>query len=488
MDFMVLIVPIFFVQHNSIPMQNHDKPSFPKLYRHFITAITGKESEFTTGSIRKAIFMLSIPMILEMLMESIFALVDIAYVSRVSVNAVATIGLTESVITLIYAVSIGLSMAATAVVARRIGEKNLKGARQAAVQAIFLGIAIAIITGSIGAFYAKEILELMGGSPGLIEEGQGYTRLMLGGNITILLLFLINAIFRGAGDASMAMWTLVLSNGLNILLDPIFIFGWGPIPEYGVMGAAIATNIGRGTAVLFQLAILFFGWGKIKIGIADLVFRLKVMIGLIKVSLGGIAQFLIGTSSWIFLMRIMSEFGSEVLAGYTIAIRVMMFSLMPSWGMSNAAATLVGQNLGAKQADRAEMSVWKTGKYNAYFMFFISVLYLCFAREIIMLFSTAPSVVENGTLCLQVIAAGYVFYAYGMVLTQAFNGAGDTKTPTKINFMIFWVFQLPFAYLMAIILDYGPVGVFIAIAVAEIILTVVTLVLFKKGKWKEIQV
>ena len=311
---------------------------------------------------------------------------------------------------------------------------------------------------------------------------------MIGGNITILLLFLINAIFRCAGNASIAMWTLVLSNGLNIILDPIFIFGWGPIPEYGVMGAAIATNIGRGSAVLFQLAILFFGWGRIKLQWSDFVIRTKVMTNLINVSLGGIAQFLIGTSSWIFLMRIMSEFGSEVLAGYTIAIRVMMFSLMPSWGMSNAAATLVGQNLGAKQPNRAEISVWKTGKYNAIFMFLISLIYLFFAKDIIMFFNTTPKVVENGTLCLQIIAAGYVFYAYGMVLTQAFNGAGDTRTPTKINFLIFWVFQLPMAYLLAITFNYGAIGVFIAIAVAEILLTAISYILFKKGKWKEIQV
>ncbi|MCK0145504.1 MATE family efflux transporter [Arenibacter sp. F26102] len=469
-------------------MGNSNKLTLPKLYKHFVIAVTGKEFEFTSGSIRKAIFMLSIPMILEMLMESIFALVDIAFVAMVSVNAVATIGLTESVITLIYAMAIGLSMAATAIVARRVGEKNIEGARESAVQAILLGIAVALITGIIGAYYAEEILGLMGGSQEVIAEGKGYTSLMLGGNITILLLFLINAIFRGAGDASIAMWTLVLSNGLNIILDPIFIFGWGPIPEYGVMGAAIATNIGRGSAVLFQLAILFFGWSRIKLQITDIVIKFKVMTNLINVSLGGIAQFLIGTSSWIFLMRIISEFGSEVLAGYTIAIRVIMFSLMPSWGMSNAAATLVGQNLGAKQPNRAEISVWKTGKYNAIFMFLVSLIYLFFARDIIMFFNTTPKVVEYGTLCLQIIAAGYVFYAYGMVLTQAFNGAGDTRTPTKINFLIFWIFQLPMAYLIAITFNYGAIGVFIAIAVAEILLTIISYILFKQGKWKEIQV
>ncbi|MGB5482015.1 MAG: MATE family efflux transporter [Eudoraea sp.] len=469
-------------------MTHQNKITFNKLFRYFIIAITGKETEFTTGSIRKAVFMLSIPMILEMMMESIFAIVDIAYVSRVSVNAVATIGLTESVITLVYAIAIGLSMAATAVVARRVGEKDLKGARQAAMQAILLGIAVAVSIGAVGFLYSKEILALMGGEPDLIAEGYGYTKLLIGGNITIVLLFLINAIFRGAGDASVAMWTLVLSNGLNIILDPVFIFGWGPIPEFGVMGAAIATNIGRGTAVIFQLGILFFGWSRIKLAVSDIVLRTGVMLNLIKVSLGGIAQFLIGTSSWVFLMRLMSEFGSEVLAGYTIAIRVMMFTFMPAWGMSNAAATLVGQNLGAKQPERAEKSVWITGKYNAYFMLAVSLIYLFFAPEIIGLFTNVTSVVENGALCLQVVAAGYIFYAYGMVVSQAFNGAGDTKTPTKINLIAFWAFQLPFAYLAAITFELGALGVFLAITLAEVMLSVIAIIWFRKGYWKKVQV
>ena len=469
-------------------MSSQNKLTLKRLFDYFIIAVTGKETEFTTGSIRKAIFMLSIPMILEMMMESIFAIVDIAYVSQVSVNAVATIGLTESVITLVYAVAIGLSMAATAVVARRIGEKDIKEARESAVQAIFLGIVVALIVGVIGFLYAKEILVLMGAEQDLINEGYGYTQLLIGGNITILLLFLINAIFRGAGDASIAMWTLVLSNGLNLILDPIFIFGWGPVPEFGVMGAAIATNIGRGSAVLFQFGILFFGWSRIKIGLKDIVIRFSVMFNLIKVSIGGIAQFLIGTSSWVFLMRMMSEFGSEVLAGYTIAIRVMLFTLMPSWGMSNAAATLVGQNLGAKQPDRAETSVWKTGRYNAYFMAVVSVIYLLFAYDIVGWFNDNPVVIENGGLCLQIIAAGYIFYAYGMVVTQAFNGAGDTKTPTKINLIAFWMFQLPFAYLAAITFKMGALGVFLAITLAEVMLAVIAIVWFKKGNWKKVQV
>jgi putative MATE family efflux protein len=469
-------------------MTSQNKLTLRQLFKYFVIAVTGKQTEFTSGSIRKAIFMLSIPMILEMMMESIFAIVDIAYVSQVSVNAVATIGLTESVITLVYAVAIGLSMAATAVVARRIGEKDINGARESAVQAIFLGILVSMLVGVIGFMYAKDILALMGAEQDLIDEGYGYTQLLIGGNITILLLFLINAIFRGAGDASIAMWTLVLSNGLNIILDPIFIFGWGPVPEFGVMGAAIATNIGRGTAVLFQLGILFFGWSRIKLGLKDVVVRFSVMFNLIKVSLGGIAQFLIGTSSWVFLMRMMSEFGSEVLAGYTIAIRVMLFTLMPSWGMSNAAATLVGQNLGAKQADRAETSVWKTGRYNAYFMAIVSVIYLLFAYDIVGWFNDNPIVVDNGGLCLQIIAAGYIFYAYGMVITQAFNGAGDTQTPTKINFIAFWMFQLPFAYLAAITFKMGAMGVFLAITLAEVLLAIIAIVWFRKGNWKQVKV
>lgn len=465
-----------------------NKISLKQFIQYFKIAVTGKEQDFTSGSIRRAVFMLSIPMILEMLMESIFALVDIMYVSQVSVNAVATIGLTESVITLVYAVAIGLSMAATAIVARRVGEKDIKGASNAAVQVIFLGVFVAAIISVIGIIYPKEILGLMGGEPDLIEEGYGYTQVLLGGNVTIMLLFLINAVFRGAGDASVAMWTLILSNGLNIILDPMFIFGFGPIPAFGVEGAAIATTIGRGTAVLFQLGILFFGYSKIKIAVKDLVLQVGVMLNLIKVSLGGIGQFLIGTSSWVFLMRIMSEFGSEVLAGYTIAIRVMMFTLMPAWGMSNAAATLVGQNLGAQKPERAEQSVWKTGKYSAIFMGIVSVVYLVFAPQIIVLFNATPDVVKYGSLCLRVIAAGYIFYGYGMVVINAFNGAGDTKTPTYINFVCFWLLQLPFAYVMAITLNFGPSGVFWAITLAEVLIAIIAIIWFKKGNWKKVEV
>ncbi len=469
-------------------MTSSNTITFKKFFNYLKIALAGKEQEFTSGSIRKAIFMLSIPMILEMMMESIFAIVDIAFVSQVSTNAVATIGLTESVITLVYAVAIGLSMAATAVVARRVGEKDIKGASQAAVQAIFLGVGISAIISVLGILYAKEILSLMGAEPDLIAEGFGYTKVLLGGNVTIMLLFLINAIFRGAGNASIAMWTLILSNTLNIILDPIFIFGFGPIPAYGVEGAAIATTIGRGTAVVFQLIVLFYGWSKIKIKFKDLVLRTTIMFNLIKVSLGGIGQFLIGTSSWVFLMRIMSEFGSEVLAGYTIAIRIVMFTMMPAWGMSNAAATLVGQNLGAQKPDRAEKSVWKTGKYNAYFMGLVSIIYIVFAPNLLELFSNKPDVIEYGALCLRIVAIGYIFYGYGMVIIQSFNGAGDTKTPTIINFFCFWLIQLPIAYILAITLDFGPSGVFWAITAAEVMVAIVGIILFKKGKWKLVKV
>lgn len=459
-----------------------------KIIHYFPKAVAGSEKEFTTGSIRKAVFMLSVPMVMEMMMESIFFLVDAYWVSSLGANAIATVGLTESVLTLVYAIAIGLSMGVTAIVARRIGEKDIPGASKAAIQSIFLGIAVAVLISIVGILFPKEILSLMGGEPDLVAEGYGYTQILLGGNATIMLLFLINAVFRGAGDASVAMKVLIVSNLLNIILDPLFIFGWGFVPAFGVKGAAIATTIGRGSAVILQLLILFFGWSKIKVGVKDIVFRAGVMLNLVRISLGGIGQFIIGTSSWVFLMRIMAEFGSEVLAGYTIAIRVLMFTLMPSWGMSNAAATLVGQNLGAGAPERAETSVWKTGKYNAWFMVLVSLVYLIFSEYILKIFSDDPKVIQYGALSLRVIAAGYVFYAYGMVVIQAFNGAGDTRTPTIINFFCFWVFQLPFAYLAALYLEWGVLGVLLAITVAEVLIAVVGIIWFRKGKWKQVKV
>ena len=451
-------------------------------------AVAGKQQDFTSGSIRKAVFMLSIPMMLEMLMESIFALVDAYFVSSLGANAIATVGLTESVFTLVYAISIGLGVSATAVVARRTGEQDMKGASTAAVQVIFIGLAVSTVISVIGILYPKQILGIMGGEPDLIEEGYRFTQVMLGGNITVTLIFLINSIFRGAGDASIAMRVLILSNALNIILDPMFIFGFGPIPAFGVQGAAIATTIGRGTAVVFQLLILFFGWSKIKVALKDFVVNIAVMWNLIKVSLGGIGQFIIGTSSWVFLMRIMAEFGSEVLAGYTIAIRVILFTMMPAWGICNATATLVGQNLGARKPDRAEASVWKASKYNAIVLTMASVLYLVFAESILRVFSDEPEVIRNGALSLRILVSTYPIYAYGMVVIQAFNGAGDTKTPTVMNIFCFWLFQLPFAYAAAFWADWESVGVLVAVALTGLLEAVVGIIWFRKGRWKRVKV
>lgn len=467
---------------------NHTSTYIHSIFSLFKQAILGKEHDFTQGNLKRAVFMLSIPMILEMLFESVFALVDAFFVSRVSVNAIATVGLTESVLTLVYAVAIGLSMSATAMVARRIGENEPEKANETAVQVIFLGVVLAVLISAVGIVYPKELLELMGGSPELIAEGYGYTQIVLGGNITVMLLFLINAVFRGAGNASIAMWTLIVSNVLNMILDPLLIFGWGPIPAYGLEGAAIATTTGRGVAVVLQLGILFFGSGKIKLSLRALQLQLALMLQLLRVSIGGIGQFLIGTSSWVFLMRMISEFGSEVLAGYTIAIRIMLFTLMPAWGMSNAAATLVGQNLGAKQPERAEQSVWITSKYCAWFMGLVSLVYLVGATEFLALFSSNETVIENGALCLRVMAIGYIAYAYGMVTIQSFNGAGDTITPTIINFVCFWLFQLPFAYAVAIYFDYGPKGVFWSITLAEVLIAIIGVLWFRKGNWKQVKV
>lgn len=469
----------------------NDQSTTQKLNRFFSnlkTAIAGTEKDFTTGNINRAIFLLSVPMVLEMVMESLFAVVDVFFVSRISINAIATVGLTESVIFLIYAVAIGIAIATTAMVARRVGEKKKKEAADAAVQAIILAVGISLIIGIAGFLFAEDILRLMGASEELISEGSGYTRWLIGGNITITLLFLLNAVFRGAGDASLAMRSLWLANGLNIILDPLLIFGIGPFPELGIEGAAIATNIGRGTGVLFQFYILFRKGSIVHIKLENLKVRLSVIMRLIKVSLGGIGQYFIGTASWLFLVRIVSIFGSEALAGYTIAIRIIIFSILPSWGMANAAATLVGQNLGAGKPDRAETSVWRCSKFNLYFLGIISVLFFILADQLILLFSTNEVVVHNGTLALRYIVSGYIFFAYGMVISQAFNGAGDTRTPTIINFFLYWVLQLPLGYALAVNFDLGPTGVFIAIVVTEVLLSVVYVVFFKRGRWKTVTI
>jgi putative MATE family efflux protein len=452
------------------------------------SAITGEEKEFTSGSINRAIFMLAVPMVLEMVMESLFAVIDVLYVSRVGENAVATVGLTESVITIIYSIGIGLSMTATAFVARRIGEKKPREAARSAVQAISLALIISLPLSIAGIIFAEDILRLMKASPAIIEEGTTYARITLGSNIIIMLLFLNNGVFRGAGDASIAMRALWLSNLLNIVLDPIFIFGLGPVPAMGVTGAAIATCIGRGIGVLYQFYMMFNGRSIIRVMASDLKLELQIIWEMFKVSLGGIGQFLITSASWIFLVRIISEFGSEAFAGYTIAIRVIIFTILPSWGLSNAAATLVGQNLGAGQPERAARSVWRAAYFNMAFMGAVAVVFFIFAEYIMLIFSENPVVIAHGVECLRVICLGYLSFSWGMVMIQAFNGAGDTRTPTIINLVCFWAVQIPMAYVLAKSLGLGTKGVYIAIAVSDTLLAVISIILFRRGKWKTVKV
>lgn len=459
-----------------------------KILKDLKTAIAGTEHNFTSGSLNRAIFMLAVPMVLEMVMESLFAVVDIYFVSKISTDAVATIGLTESVIMLVFAIAIGLSMAAAAMVARRIGEGNPDQAADAAWQAILLGLSISAVIGITGYVFAPDLLRVMGGSERLIDQGQNYTRWMFGGNVTIMMLFLINAIFRGAGDASLAMRTLWLANGLNIILDPILIHGFGPIPAMGVEGAAIATTIGRGTGVIYQLYYLFNHKSVVSIKRKNMSIQPQLIARLIKVSLGGIGQFLIGTASWVFLVRMLSVFGSEVVAGYTITFRIIMFTILPSWGLSNAAATLVGQNLGAGKPDRAERSVWMSSHFNLVFMLAVSILLWVFATPLVAFFNAEGLVLSTGVQALRYISVGYIFFSYGMVMSQAFNGAGDTKTPTKINFLSYWVFQLPIAYLLSVTLNWGAEGVFMAMVLSISLTAIIFVLSFKKGKWKNTKI
>ncbi len=447
-------------------------------------AISGSDQDFTKGSLKKAIFLLSIPMVLEMIMESIFAVVDIKFVSELGADAVATVGITESLITIIYAISVGLSMATTALVSRRIGEKKNRDASIAAFQAILLGILFSSIIAIPGVIFSKQILELMGASTEIVENMSGYATIMLGGNGIIMLLFIINAIFRSSGDAAISMRVLWLANILNLILDPLLIFGIGPFPELGVKGAAIATNIGRGTAVIFQFYLLFSGKHRIKLDLSILKIDFKVIRKLIKISYGGIFQYLIATSSWIGLVRIISIFGSEIVAGYTIAIRIIIFSLLPSWGISNAAATLVGQNLGANKPDRAEKSVWITGKINMIIMGIMGIIFVIFPDFFVKLFIDDPVVVSSGSSCLRIVSFGFIAYGLGMVLANAFNGAGDTITPTKINFISFWIIEIPIAYILSLPFGMREEGVFLSIIIAEIVMTILAAYLFKQGKWK----
>lgn len=452
------------------------------------TAITGEEKEYTSGSIDKAIFMLSVPMILEMAMESLFAIVDVFFVSKLGKEAVATVGLTESMLMIVYSIAWGMSMGATAVVARRTGEKDADGAAHAGTQAIYAGIGISLVLSVTGIIFAEKLLILMGASESLASENAIYTQIMLGSNLVIVMLFLINGVFRGAGDASIAMRSLWLANGLNILLCPTLIYGIGPIPALGLKGAAIATTIGRGAGVIYQVYHLVKGKGFIRIMRKHLSPDAPIMVNVLKMASGGTAQFLIASASWIFLVRIISSFGNDALAGYTIGIRIIAFTIMPAWGMANAAATLVGQNLGAQQPDRAEKSVWRSAFLNMLFLCSIAVIFFIFAQPLVMLFNTEQEVVRYGVECLRYVCMGYMFYGYGMVISQAFNGAGDTRTPTILNVAGFWAFQIPLAYCLAIIFELGPKGVFSAIAIAESAMAVAAILLFKKGRWKTVKV
>lgn len=456
--------------------------SFFKLFKQ---AVKGGEENFTEGSIDRAIFLLSVPMVLEMLMESLFAVVDIFFVSRLGDNdAIATIGLTESVLTIIYSLAMGISMGATAMVARRVGEKDIPAAQVAAVQSIYIGIGLSLIISVIGIFFSTDLLRLMGASESLIANNSGYTRWMLCGNITIVLLFIINGIFRGAGNAAIAMRALIISNGLNIVLAPVFIL----VLKMGVEGAAVATMIGRGSGVLYQVYHLTKGKGLIHLHVKNMAVRWDIIWRLIKVSAGGTGQFIIASASWIFLVRIISTFGSAALAGYTIGIRVIVFAIMPAWGMANAAATLVGQNLGAGLPERAEKSVYRSAFLNMIFLGIVTVVFYTLAGPIVGIYTDDPAVLESGMQCLKIVSLGYIFYAYGMVIIQSFNGAGDTLTPTILNVFGFWLFQIPFAYLMAIVLEFETTGAYIAIVTAESAMAIAAIIIFRRGKWKHVKI
>lgn len=451
-------------------------------------AIHGSQEDFTRGGLSRAIVLLAVPMVLEMVMESVFAICDVFFVSRLGAAAVATVGLTESLLTLVFSLAIGLSMGTTALVARRTGEKDPQGASIAGAQAILIGLIASVVLGAVGVLTGPAALSLLGASEEVAILGAGYSRILLGGCGTVMLLFIINAVFRGAGDAAVAMRVLWLANLINLILDPCLIFGLGPFPELGVAGAAVATTIGRGTGVVYQFWVLARGTSRIRIRLAEIRLVPTVMRSLLRVSSGGIFQVLVATCSWVALVRIIALFGSTAVAGYTIAIRVVIFSILPAWGMANAAATLVGQNLGAGKPDRAERSAWLTGLYNMVFLGGIAVLFLVFGESIIGLFSQDPGVLSIGGDCLRIISYGYLFYALGMVVVQAFNGAGDTTTPSLINFFCYWLFQIPLAYWLAVSLKMGPAGVFWAIAIAETMITVAGASLFRLGRWKKRQV
>lgn len=448
-------------------------------------AIRGSDADYTQIGLKRAIFLLAIPMILELIMESAFAVVDIFFVGKLGASAIATVGITETFLFLLYSVAMGLATAVTALVARRVGEKNESETGNTVVQSIMISILISIPFAVLGIIYCKELLQLMGADAWTLEVGYRYTQWMLGGNLVIILLFVINAVFRGAGDAAAAMRVLWLANIINIVLDPILIFGWWIFPEMGIEGAAIATTIGRGVGVVYQCIILVKGSNHLKLTFEHFRIQSKVLFDIIKTSLGGIGQMIVAMTSWIFIMRILADIGSEAVAGATITLRIIMFTLMPAWGLSNAAATLVGQNLGAGRPDRAESSVWKIGSYNMVFLVCISVLYYFFNAQLIGIFSDDIQVIAVGAEWLRIISFSYFVYGWWMVAVQAFNGAGDTKTPTFINLIFFWMIQIPLAWALSIHFDMRETGVFWAVFISETSVGLFTLWLFTRGKWKQ---
>ena len=471
-------------KNNMLSLSKIKKIDFKIIWQDIKEAVAGTERDFTSTSLGRAIFILAVPMVLEMIMESVFAVVDIFYVSKLGANAVATVGITESAMTIVYAIGVGLATATTALVSRRIGEKKKKDAGEVAFQAIMVGIIVSTAISIPGVIFAPQFLKIMGATDVMTSEGYMFPTIMFGGNVIIMLLFINNAVFRSSGDAAISMRIMWVANIVNLILDPLLIFGIGPFPELGLKGAAIATNIGRGLAVVYQFYILFRGKHRIRLYVENLKIKLNVMWNLIKISGGGIMQNLIATSSWILLVRIIAVSGPDAVAGYTIAIRIILFLLLPAWGVSNAAATLVGQNLGAKQPDLAERSVWITAYVNMTFMGLLGLLLVIFPDFFMHLFISDTLVVENGTLALRIISCGFLFYALGMVMIQGFNGSGDTTTPTKINLVSFWVFEIPLAYILAIVLKLGLLGASISIVSAEALLAFTALYLFKKGKWK----
>ena len=448
-------------------------------------ALRDNDEDFTTGPIRRTLALLAIPMMLEMAMESIFAVVDIAFVSRLGTDAVAAVGITEALVTVLYAIAIGLGMGLTAMVARRIGEKDREAAALVTGQSIWIGAILSIVIGVAGVVYARDLLVIMGASSGVIEQGEGFMAVLLGGSFSIIFLFLLNAAFRGAGDATVALRSLWIANGINIVLDPCLIFGLGPFPELGVTGAAVATTIGRGVGVLYQVGYLLGERGRIALRLRHLRLVPDLIVRLLRLSIGGVGQFLISTASWIGVMRIVAIYGSSAIAAYTIALRMMEFTFLPAWGLGNAAATLVGQNLGAGQPERAEQSAWQAAKYNATFMAVAGLFMLSFAQGITGLFTNEADVLYWGTRCLQILGLGFPVYAIGMVMIQALNGAGDTTTPAVLNFICFWLVQIPLAYWLATRTSLEPNGAFVAIVVSESLLTILSVLVFRRGNWKQ---